>query len=534
MRNLFFLYLILHANILSAQNMADPQLIPYLKGDKWGYCNQAKELVIPAKYEEATFFSRDSSVSDGLVFWYASVKSNGKYGAINAKGELFIPAQYAIPIHFRQGFCWFMDYESKDAKAERLSIINYKNRKIFSSNKRTGIIREFNEGLLAVSLEEGDSYVGSLGFIDYQGKVVIPFQYDGNSPVSDFVFQNGRAALSKNNKMGIIDKDNKIIYPFTIENAFPGGHFFEKDGTGHIFVGDGSILIIDAEGKLLRKEKNTDYDTLRAIPNSNNFIKVKMNGDNLSPSLIVVDKGLNPVSQNVYINISEFIDGKAIAQKYIEYETGYGIIDTDAKEITPFVYSRIYPFGEKLLYIEKPNGQCGFMDAKTLSIQIPPIYNGYKSYLLESGLILMEKTEGDKHRYFLVNRKGEEIKEIEGYEWVDNGFNNKINLDNYFLVRKNNQYSILDSRFVEILPYYEEIDGISIDGGKHLLVMKNNKYGVVTLKNEILVPFEYDKIETSAMQYQYPYIFAAQKNGKDFYIRIPNTIGGQIIEYYEE
>jgi hypothetical protein len=529
MKNLIITYILLYTNVLFAQNMVIESPIPYRKGDKWGYCNQAKELIIPPKFEEVSLFNQDSAVFDSKVFWYASVKLNGKYGAINEKGDFFIPAQYAFPISFRQGFCWMINYESEDKNVDKLLIINYKNQKIFSSKKNPGMIRDFNDGLLGISLISDNSNVGLLGFIDYQGNVVIPFQYEGNSPVSDFVFQYGRAALIKNGKMGIIDKNNKIIYPFIINNPLPNGHFFEKNGTAHIFLEDASVLIIDAKGKVLRKEKSK-YDTLLAIPNSNYFVQSKINKGTLAPSFRIVDKTQKPISQTIFTEISEFINGKAIAQK----NNYYGIIDTQGQEIVPFIYSRIYSLKDELFYIENQKGQCGFLNVKTLAVQVPCKYHTYKSYLLNNALILMVSRENDKEKYVLVNEKGEEVKTIEGYDWLENGFNNVINLDNYFLVKKNNQYSILNSNFVEILPYYEDIKGITINNEKHLLAQKNGKFGVINLKNEILVPFEYDKIETSAVDYQNPYIFAVQKNGKEFYVKMPKNAGEQVLEYWGE
>ena len=59
-------------------------LIPFRKGDKWGYCNENKNLVIPAVFDEAGRFS------EGL----APVKINGKWGFIDSSGRLCIPAIY--------------------------------------------------------------------------------------------------------------------------------------------------------------------------------------------------------------------------------------------------------------------------------------------------------------------------------------------------------------------------------------------------------------------------------------------------------
>ena len=54
-------------------------LIPYRKGDKWGYCDWNKKIVIPVQYDDAWLFS------EGL----ALVKVNGKWGFIDTKGTQY-------------------------------------------------------------------------------------------------------------------------------------------------------------------------------------------------------------------------------------------------------------------------------------------------------------------------------------------------------------------------------------------------------------------------------------------------------------
>jgi len=58
-----------------------PDLIPYRKGDLWGYCDSLRNIKIPCKYERAELFS------EGL----ASVKLNGKWEFINKTGQQFTP-----------------------------------------------------------------------------------------------------------------------------------------------------------------------------------------------------------------------------------------------------------------------------------------------------------------------------------------------------------------------------------------------------------------------------------------------------------
>ena len=55
-------------------------LIPYRKGDKWGFCDRNKNMVIPAVYDDTYLFS------GGL----AEVKVNNKYGFIDTLSLIHI------------------------------------------------------------------------------------------------------------------------------------------------------------------------------------------------------------------------------------------------------------------------------------------------------------------------------------------------------------------------------------------------------------------------------------------------------------
>ena len=83
---IFSILIILFSNICFAQYDTTPELIPYRKSTKWGYCNQSKEIIIPCKYDVATPFS------EGL----AAVVLNNKYGFIDKEGKDVIPLKYDL------------------------------------------------------------------------------------------------------------------------------------------------------------------------------------------------------------------------------------------------------------------------------------------------------------------------------------------------------------------------------------------------------------------------------------------------------
>ncbi len=72
----------------------DMSLIPYRKGDLWGYAALDKSIVITPEYQEANLFYEG----------FAVVKKGGKYGYINKAGKVVIPIKFFSAKRFRFGF----------------------------------------------------------------------------------------------------------------------------------------------------------------------------------------------------------------------------------------------------------------------------------------------------------------------------------------------------------------------------------------------------------------------------------------------
>ena len=106
------------AKLTSGKKVA--ALIPCRQGDKWGFCDRDRKMVVPALYDSAEPFS------NGL----ARVNLNGKVGFVDTRGNMTIPAVY----------------DNAD---------------------------DFCEALARVKLN------GEYGYIDAKGNMAIPAVYDG-------------------------------------------------------------------------------------------------------------------------------------------------------------------------------------------------------------------------------------------------------------------------------------------------------------------------------------------------------------------
>ena len=128
--------------------LSEPLLIPYRKGDKWGFCTTDKKIVIDCIYDEASIFS------GGLAAGFINEK-NG-FGFINEAGLLVIP----------------FSFESA---------------------------KEFTEGLAAV--KNNDKW----GYINRNGEIVIPFSFDRANR-----FSCGFAKITIGENEYFIDKNGDI------------------------------------------------------------------------------------------------------------------------------------------------------------------------------------------------------------------------------------------------------------------------------------------------------------------------------------
>lgn len=163
-------------NIFNAPEEFREGVKSYEKNGKYGFINEKGEVVIPAIYQAVGVFS------EGLV----KVTINDKDGYINHNGELVIPAIYDFTMYFCQG--------------------------------------------LAVACKDG-----KFGYINPKGETVIEFEYDD---AKDFFEPDGFAAVRKNGKEGLIDRHGNIVMPIQYEHAMS-----TSDGVATIFDGTSEISV---------------------------------------------------------------------------------------------------------------------------------------------------------------------------------------------------------------------------------------------------------------------------------------------------
>lgn len=166
------------------------ELAPKRIDRKVGFVDAGGQFKIPPTFDEALPFS------EGL----AAIKVDNKWGFIDTEGHLAIRPQFAAAFYFREGVAT-VDSELGTQIVDRSG---------------TAISEGFEtidfvvEGRVPVMRKE------KWGFLDLQGKMVIPVAYDEMRP-----FSRGLAAVQKENKWGYIDRNGTVVIPFQFEDAGP-------------------------------------------------------------------------------------------------------------------------------------------------------------------------------------------------------------------------------------------------------------------------------------------------------------------------
>ncbi len=153
MRNLFLslLCILLAFGFSTCRKGATPgtlKIIPYRDGDLWGFVKPGGQIVVPPKYQNAYLYE------DG----YGRIFEGERSGLVSPDGKVLLEPKYSYIADFRHG------------------------RAIYSNQD------------------------GKLGYLDEQGREVIPAQYD-----QAFGFNEGFAAVQKGNEYFLIKPDGSII-----------------------------------------------------------------------------------------------------------------------------------------------------------------------------------------------------------------------------------------------------------------------------------------------------------------------------------
>lgn len=363
-------------------------LIPYRKGDQWGFATPNKQIFIVPQHDEVYPFQGG----------YARVRNGTRYGVINKSGRIIVPIEYDAVSDVSEGKfvvkqgnfpasrCGYYDtlgylviplrfvdaYPFRNGKA-MVKIGSYPNFKNIFIDHEGKLISQLHKTIQYEAIgQESEGMIafrdhGKWGYLNTNSQIQIPAMYEDAGD-----FSEGLAYVKKNGKYGYINKENKVIIPFRYDMA---GNFYKEVAIVYVLQKTNDEFNSEAPryGLINKNGKEItplQYDFIGMFSAEYDVAVVKKNGKH---TLInIKGQELFPFR---YDFISDIYDGVAVVQQQSGDKILSGIIDITGREIVPLSDIKFTTFSEGLIAFQK-NKKVGFMNTKG-EIVIPPRYDGY-------------------------------------------------------------------------------------------------------------------------------------------------------------
>ena len=362
-----------------------PGYIPYRKGNKWGYSDSTKRVLIQPIFEEACFFS------EGL----AAVRVGKKWGFIDTTGRIVInPGKYDVFGGFKNGYAWIRTFRKGgytyiDKHGGMIS------KPVFCDfgydDSSFGL-----DGYAIVSKNcrdcspESDNMCADFGVIDKKGVIVVKLIYKRihRSPYKGFFLVG--VAKGGDLKWGLLDiQSGKIVIPChynltlsklndTSAIAFHTKSYFKNIGVDLTY--------------------NNSYARSRYDLFFNDSITRMITVDNKQGVVDAMGQIIVPIKyRDIYL---PFIDGKAIA---VDTLNRWGIITDHDSATLPFDYGYLWPFGDN--FVASKGRQYGLIDRQgkeMIPFAFDVLFQGSKDVLIAT----KERSCGMNGKYALLDKNG--------------------------------------------------------------------------------------------------------------------------------
>ena len=305
------------------------------------------EWLVEPIYNEAWPFQ------EGLA--WVEEKENSLYTLLDKEGNIVkkdIEAYSVTP--FSEGRACIRYAEPSEEKAGiRTFYSAYLNTSGDVVSSGHGFGGEFSSGLAAIAkrVKEKDSINYIWGFIDRDGKMKIPFQYEWVRS-----FSGNMAAAGKNGKHGFINREGKVVLDFRFDipkwSEFP---FRYPHKCQVVRFGGKEGLLNDKGGWVIKPEYDRIYcggDPLFGLQKDGKVGFMNLSGD------IVIDfqfPGV-PIENNSYYPAHyryRFFEGRAVVRLPTSQNSSFGVIDTTGKLLFEINGVNCGNYSEGFLTIQK-------------------------------------------------------------------------------------------------------------------------------------------------------------------------------------
>ena len=320
-------------------------LIPYRKGEKWGFADTTKSVIIKPRYDYVKPFQ------SGMAIVGITSKSISKYGIIDKKGKLIIPINYdyikfnncdLISLRLDRGiviinnhgrrinkhfytivygrFCAENKITISTSKYGTYQIINTKGQKITDTTFSKTLY--FHDNICPVTKHS------KWGAIDTSGKVVVDFIYNRLRP---FYYHRAKATISNEltpyrDKWGLIDDLGNVIIPFEYDEIMADYH-----GSGR-YIG----VINGLKGEL---NTNTIFDINGNCLYTNHLTYCEAFVEGLAPFEINEKFGYIDIDGQIIIEPQyDYTEVFSMGLAWVRLDGKYGLINKKNKAVIPFNY----------------------------------------------------------------------------------------------------------------------------------------------------------------------------------------------------
>jgi hypothetical protein len=345
-------------NTLAAQS-TDTLLVPYRQGEKWGYADIRKTIVIPCQFDEALFFKNGYAVVKRKTF----IENLWEVGVIKPDQQFSIGFEVGL-LEDRQDF-------------KRLDFLKGVEAYYFSDSAGKALLSfVFEDGHIApipqappfaqiISIEESLGLVfdcmGNMqcGFVDLSGKMVIPIEKLYASPFSEGL--SGFGIWDKPSEMvryGFQNKRGEVVIAPIYESI---GRFVE--GMAAVRLGQ-KWSFVDKTGKIILANVS-DHSAVTLKFSEGLYFQEGRAAVLRNGKWGFIDKKGDLVVPCLYDDVGAFSEGLAAAR----LGTKWGFVGRNGEVVIDFQFAddfgRNYMFMNWLAAVRQTQeGLLGFIDAK--------------------------------------------------------------------------------------------------------------------------------------------------------------------------
>lgn len=370
--------------------------ISVLKGKKSGAFNRYGKAILPVQYDEVY-----ADLSVNLV----RVKINGKYGCMNARGEMVIPANYQQLGDVKDishapgsidlsGLISLMGVKERPSFPQLFGTLGSGNLVQFKSGGKWGLLDTLGKELLPAKYSEIEIWSDGFarisagdrkGMVNSSGQIIIPAEYTDLAYMSD-----GMTCGSKNGKWFVFDSSGKELpfHPPSFVSFNKGLSVCDSAGKYGLINKQGVFVLSPEYDEIENESYNGFYLAKKGAQHSviDTTGKKRYTFIDAMPSLIYSLPGIIAFEKN----------------------NQQGLCNLDGKEILPARYDSIYAQGD--FYILEKNGMKGLagIDGKLLTDTLySEIYTSPHLFLARKDKLYAVFDESGKQKSGFIYNSGD-------------------------------------------------------------------------------------------------------------------------------